>query len=618
MKQFAKNILALGVTSALSVGFFNVSHAATYEVVDKGNAENLEYTYGKKQNNQGVMAVSGTNIYNFPVQFEYLSENDFNNIRSFALQRHDFEFGLEEIEDFDALKEGNPTANDLAWSKLYLQDRNRSSQNPNFEYQIVGDTAAMTNLGDGSKSSEVRIFDTGFDGNYSAGSVITRSTVDVIEGVTDSNIAFGTASAPYLAMPEFTDSSGNLHTHWVREHGQRGFFSPDNGATIYPVLPIETRYGGGISAVFDMNENGSAVGYSSYKLSELREEYVLDETGGCADPDVVDDIPREICIQKVQNGMYYIQAFKATLSADNVVETEQLGLLVTPHVDDDRAFTSQALAVNNDGVAVGDAHGWDNTDVTEPASNERRTGSYAVIFKEDEEGNQVVFDFNQLHYNQLNFGVNTNSVFAFSRANDINDKGIAVGFIHNSDNAVKKFFYVDTNVPDSEMKIITPKDFFTTSKSTAFAINSAGIIVGEAEIESHNDSTNNPRRTAGFLFDTSSDSPVITDVNTLLECNSPFNVLKANDINDEGLISATAVVKSDSYDAKGELRLDESGNPVKIDVVRAVLLKPVPGGVVEDCGSVEEKVERQGASISGIAVLVLFSLLGLRRRKFNR
>ena len=64
MKQFAKNIVALGITSALSLGFLNFSHAATYEVVDKGNAENLEYTYGKKQNNQGVMAVAGTNIYN--------------------------------------------------------------------------------------------------------------------------------------------------------------------------------------------------------------------------------------------------------------------------------------------------------------------------------------------------------------------------------------------------------------------------------------------------------------------------------------------------------------------------------------------------------------------------
>ncbi|PKH87060.1 DUF3466 family protein [Colwellia sp. Bg11-28] len=613
MKQFAKNILVLGVTSALSLSFLNFSHAATYEVVDKGNAENLEYTYGKKQNNQGVMAVAGTNIYNFPVQFEHLSETDFNSIRSFALQFHDYQFGLDEIEDFDALKAGNPTANDLAWTKLFLQDRNSSSQNPNFEYQIVGDTVAMTNLGDSSQSSEIRIFDTGFDGTYSAGNVITRSTIDVIEGVTDSNIAFGTATAPYLAMPEFTDSSGNLHTHWVREHGQRGFFSPDNGLTIYPVLPIETRYGGGISAVFDMNENGSAVGYSSYKLSELREEYVLDEDGGCADPGVVDDIPYEICVQKVQSGMYYIQAFKATLSADNLVETEQLGLLVTPHVDDNRAFSSQALAVNNNGVAVGYAHGWDANDVTTPTSTQALSGSYAVIFKEDELGNKVVFDFNQLHYR-----FNTNSVFSFSRALDINDNGLAVGYTHEISTSVKKFFYVDTTVPESEMELITPKDFFTTSKSTAFAVNSTGIIVGEAEIESHNDSTNNPRRTAGFLYDTSNDAPVMTDLNTLLECNSEYNVLNASDINDEGLISATAVIKSDSYDAKGELRLDASGNAIRIDVVRAVLLKPITGGVIDDCSEVEEKVERQGASIGGIAILALFSLLGLRRRIFNK
>ena len=311
--------------------------------------------------------------------------------------------------------------------------------------------------------------------------------------------------------------------------------------------------------------------------------------------------------------MYYIQAFKATLSADNLVETEQLGLLVTPHVDDNRAFSSQALAVNNNGVAVGYAHGWDANDVTTPTSTQALSGSYAVIFKEDELGNKVVFDFNQLHYR-----FNTNSVFSFSRALDINDNGLAVGYTHEISTSVKKFFYVDTTVPESEMKLITPKDFFTTSKSTAFAVNSTGIIVGEAEIESHNDSTNNPRRTAGFLYDTSNDAPVMTDLNTLLECNSEYNVLNASDINDEGLISATAVIKSDSYDAKGELRLDASGNAIRIDVVRAVLLKPITGGVIDDCSEVEEKVERQGASIGGIAILALFSLLGLRRRIFNK
>ncbi|HCM48877.1 MAG TPA: hypothetical protein DIS98_15750 [Colwellia sp.] len=610
MKQFAKNILVLGVTSALSISFLNFSHAATYEVVDKGNAITVEYTYGKKQNNQGVMAVSGTNIYNFPVQFQHLDDNDFNSIANLAFVRQDFYFGLEVIEDFDALKAGEPTANDLAWAKLYLQEMNRASSNLNFEYQIVADVAAMINdEREEGVSKEICIFDTSFDAEEDLCSgVLTRSTVDVIEGITANDIIFGTASAPYLPMAEFTDSIGNLHTHWIREHGQRGFFTPDNGTTIYPVLPIESRYGGGTSAVYDMNDNGTAVGYSSYKLAVSREDYILDTNGGCADPDILKDLPYEICVQKIQNGMYHSQAFKATLSADNVVDTELLGLLITPHVDDNRPFISQAFAVNNNDVAVGYSHGWDSSDVITPTSSEGMSGSYAVMFKD---GN--VFDFNQIHYR---FG--GRSPFPFSSANDINDSGLVVGYTTDINTFVKKFFYVDTSVAESDMEIIMPLDFFTTSKSTAFSVNSAGIIVGEGEIESHNDSPDNPRRTAAFLFDTSSDSPVITDINTLLTCNSKYYIIKANDINDDGYISADAIVKSERKDAKGELILDESGNPKEIDVVRAVLLKPIVDGVVEDCDLVEGKVERQGASMSSIALFLLLSIFGIRRRKFQR
>ena len=613
MKQFAKNILVLAVTSALSLSVLSFSHAATYKVVDKGSAENIGYTYGGKQNIHGVMAVSGSNSYNFPVQFiPYFDENDFNQIQYNALVQHDYYFGLEPIEDFEALKAGNPTANDLAWSKMYLQEMNTSVSNPNFEYQMVADTAAMINLGEGHTSTEICVFDTDFDGSPCTG-IITRSTVSVIEGISDKGITFGTASAPYLPMPEFTDSAGTVRTFWLREHGQRGFFSPDNGATIYPVPPIETQYGGGISAVFDMNAEGTAVGYSSYKLSKNREDYINDADVGCADPAILANIPEEICIQKIQRNMYYIQAFKARALDSDTPETELLGLLIEPHADDDRAFSSQALAINNNDIAVGYAHGWDDADVVTPASNERMTGSYAVIFKKDENGNNVVLDFNQPHYY---FG--SGNVYPFSRAHDINDNGLAVGYTRNTETFVKKFFYVDTTLPDNEMKTVMPKDFFTTSVSTAFGVNNAGVIVGEAQIETHNESSQNPRRTAGFIYDTASDSPVIIDVNTLLECKSKYNILKANDINDAGQISATAIVKSASYDAKGEPILDDSGEPIMIDVVRAVLLEPIPGGEVEDCGDVEDKVERQGASFGGMVLFSLLAVFGLRRRSFKR
>jgi hypothetical protein len=606
MKQFVKNILSLGITSALSLSVISYSHAATYEVVDKGNAENLEYTYGKKQNNQGVMAVSGTNIYNFPVQFQYFTDADFNSISYLALTRHDYEYGLEPIEDMEAMKEGNPTANDLAWAKMYLKAESTSSRNLYFTYQMIGDFAAMTNLGEGSQSTEFRVFDTAFDGSYSADSILTRSTIDVIEGVSDSGITFGTATAPYLPMEEFANISGILVQHWLRAHGQRGFFSPDNGETIFPVMPIETKYGGGISAIFDMNENGVAVGYSSYKISEFRRDYILDDSTGCEEPNRY-NIPYDICVQYHQSGMYHIQAFKASVSAEGNVETEQLGLLITPHEDDDRGFSSQALAVNNHGVTVGYSHGWDSNSVTTPSATERMTGSYAVIFKEDESGNKEVFDFNQQHY-AFGYG----SIYPFSKAHDINDSGLVVGYSRAVDfDLGKRFFYVDSSVSNSEMKIVIPDGFFNSSESTAFSVNSAGIIVGEAEIETHNDSSDNPRRTTGFMFDTSQESPKIIDVNTLISCKSAYNILKVNDINDEGEMSATAIVKEQRYDAKGQPIEGE-----QIDVVRAVVLKPIPDDGEAPCSETEKKVERQGASFAGFTLISLLSILGLRRRRF--
>ncbi len=587
MSKFVKSILALGITSALSV--MSVQ-AATYKVIDKGAAEKLKYTYAQQENTSNQMAVSGTNVYNFPVQYQYLDTDDFKDIELLAEIQHENVHELVDLEDYDAMVAGNPTANDLAWIKRFLQGRGSSSL-----YQKVGDTIAMTNVN--GTTEEFIVFDEPFEGT----SDLTRSTVDIISGFTDSGLAYGTATAPYLALPPFTESDGDVVTHWVRAFGQRGFFSYDNGAQVYAVEPIETKYGGGISAVIDVNENGVAVGYSSFKLNINRVETIEDTTGGCADPDVLDDLPKDVCIQNLQNDMYHIMATQWTLDANGNAVTKELGLLVTPHEDDDRTHSSYALAVNNNGVAVGYADGWDDETETEPSSGQRSNYYYAVVYKNGE-----VIDFNGDHAHSVN-----------SKAYDINDKGIAVGHVYKVINGrlVKKFFYVDTTVPAEEMTMVIPKDFFPGSASGARAINENGFIVGEGEIETHNNTGSNPRRTAAFLYDIEKET--YTDINTFLSCDSGYTIREARDINDNNVISATAIVKVDRRDAKGELMKDADGKQLVEDVVRAVTLAPIDGGEIEDCSVVEEKTERKGAGLGFISLFLLGGLVSLRRKWFK-
>ena len=155
-----------------------------------------------------------------------------------------------------------------------------------------------------------------------------------------------------------------------------------------------------------------------------------------------------------------------------------------------------------------------------------------------------------------------------------------------------------------------PTDFFNGSSSTARAINEDGMIVGDGEYETHNDTPSNPRRTHGFIYDMT--AKTFTDLNNFLSCDSAYTVIEARDINDANEISATALVKVTRRDSKGKLMLDEKGEQLTEDVVRAVTLKPIDGEI-EDCSTEVVKVERQGAGF-GLTSLVLLMFAGLRRR----
>ena len=587
MNKFVKSIIALGITSALGISAVN---AATYQVIDKGDVAGLKYTYSQQENNNGEAAISGTDIYNFPVQYQYIGDGDYDLIVDLADRSHEIVDGLENIENEEALRAGNPTANDLSWVIQFLRTRTGNSL-----YQQFGDIYAMTNFN--GSTEFLNVFDTKFDGSDD----YTRSTQDYISGITNEGWVYGNASAPFLPF-QFTESDGDEITYWARDFTTRGFFSSDGGATIVEIIPPsetdlaeEFRFGGE-SAILDISDSHIAVGYASTSLDQTSIDQITDESGGCADPEILADLPYRICVQRAIAGAYNLEAIKWTIDEQGIVSSETLGQLVTPHEDDTREYTNLAQAVNSNGVAVGYSHGWWDENETNPSADERRE-IYAVVYKNGE-----VKDFTEDH-----------SKYFRSKAYDINDAGFAVGHASTYVNGSlrTKFYYVDTNAENMEM--ILPDDFFTGSSSTARAINEAGKIVGEGEVETHNDSAGlAPRRTHGFIYDIT--SKTFTDLNDYLTCDSAYTIIEARDINDADEISATALIKVPRRNSKGELMLDSQGEQLFEDVVRAVTLKPT-NGEIEDCSKVEEKVERKGAGL-GLGALCLLMLAGLRRRFF--
>ncbi|XQW83419.1 DUF3466 family protein [Thalassotalea piscium] len=582
MKKFATSLLALSLTSAFGL---SLAQAATYKIIDKGAASSLEYTYGKQENNSGQMVIAGTTIYNFPVQFQYITEDVFDDIVTYAHNTYEGVFELTDIENEASLRAGNPTANDLAWVVRYLEGNASSTF-----FQKVGNTVAMLN--DGAETKEIVIFDKFVTGTQT----YSRSTTDYVNGITNQGWIYGNASAPFLPIP-FTEADGDEVTHWVRDFGNRGYYSPDSGQTIIPLIPPEATYGGE-SAIFDISDNGIAVGYASTSVDEEALEFIANEDGGCADPDRLAVVPIEVCIQQISEGMYNAEAFKWVLDENGIVSSEALGKLVTPNEDDVREYVSYAQAINVHGVAVGYSHGWWDENETNPSETEARS-VYAVVYKNGE-----VLDFTDDHSKYFN-----------SRANDINDNGIAVGHVETYVNGSlrQKFYYVDTNA--EKMSMVMPEDFFVGSSSTAYSVNENNFIVGSGEVETHNDSEYSPRRRHAFIYDISND--LFTDLNDFTPCDSDYTIIEARSINDNNEISATAVIKAPMRDAKGELYYDKNGEQVLEDVLRAVKLSPVAGGQVEDCSVTEEKIERQGAGTGLFSLLSLF-VIGFSRRYFTK
>ncbi|MEP2603139.1 MAG: DUF3466 family protein, partial [Paraglaciecola sp.] len=244
-------------------------------------------------------------------------------------------------------------------------------------------------------------------------------------------------------------------------------------------------------------------------------------------------------------------------------------------------YTSTAVAINDYGIAVGESPDYyqDTTSLTVAAA----------IYEGDE---VTTINYDEDVYTSTAYDINNDNLVVGNITKDVNGTTRTKFFVHDLDNDIT----------------IYPDDFFEGSSSIATSINDDGFVVGYGESEA----TLTTRRTEGFIYDYKND--IFQGLNSLLECNSDYDIVQANGINEDSEIVATALVLKPETNIQGEIILDEYGAQTLVDTVVAVKLVPISGGSIDNCDAYEEETVRQGASFPLYLSGLLLGLVFFRRK----
>ena len=453
-------------------------------------------------------------------------------------------------------------------------------------------------LGDQNGATALPILDV-FDSDIGD---VTRSVNSVINKVIDQNTYLGEANAPYLKV-DFVLEDGEEVRLVFHEFADRGFVVMNDQLIELPPLADQA---GGWSTATDMNNNLLVAGSMSVNALEGTQTAV----DACNDDDIRGDIPVEVCLSLIADSFTVNAGFPGILdfneeligyniegvlwqldTSGNIVDTTTLGFIDTGGLESTLLDPfSRAFAVNDQGIAVGESLDFANGDVNQPSS-------FAAVFMDGEA--IAITDVNE---------------FNLSSAIDINNNNIVAGQAQSliAGRLVSKLFTF--NVDTGE--ITFPEDFFSSSDVDVSAINDAGLVVGSAESDF---TTTQQRRRSGFIFNPLDDT--FLNINDLLECDSPFDVISASDVNENGEIAATALIRTD---IRSPITLNDvtvgEGAQTEEDVLVALRLVPIPGGVIDDCTEFDAaenpSAERNGAAFGG--GIMILTLLGIFRRRFSR
>ncbi|KQA19863.1 DUF3466 family protein [Vibrio metoecus] len=191
------------------------------------------------------------------------------------------------------------------------------------------------------------------------------------------------------------------------------------------------------------------------------------------------------------------------------------------------------------------------------------------------------------------------------------------------------FVINDVSASAPTASFLTGGIFFAGAGGKAGSINSYNEIVGQVDADSTRENDGKPRRKRGFIYPYNANG---SDANRMaifakkawwlddltndgsVTGNNQFRIIDATDINDAGVISATALKCDGGYDTTAHNSLCGGGN--REETVVAVKLVPITNATsnnIQTRSTEEQASERKGGSL-GLGLLVVLGLLGFRRK----
>ena len=233
--------------------------------------------------------------------------------------------------------------------------------------------------------------------------------------------------------------------------------------------------------------------------------------------------------------------------------------------------------------------------------------------------------------------ISGDTVHTNSRLTDVNSNFVAIGeakrsgaYLMPTGSAPNRLFVVD-DVTKSSVSAFYPTSgiFFSGAGGQMGGINSYNEIVGQLDAEKIREEEGKPRRKRGFIYPYTKTGEAVSQRATDLfegkpwfldnltnggeysEENNAFRIINATDINDAGVISATAMKCEGGYKST-----QHNASCDGTEKIVAVKLMPIAGATSADIQqrSVEEEsAERQGAGLGWLA-LTMLGFFGFRRK----